>query len=309
MHEDLGLVGDPERLLAVGRHDLHRRRRHDLEAPAAGLGRRGGGRLDPRGGAARPRVGDRGLGPAVGQPERLDFFLFSGVGRIEIARRRDRLLECFFVGRHVAIDHREEFFLRGCLQLDRRRRPPRVAVHAGVGRRIEEGVERIKLLVRDRIELVAVADGALAGEAHPGVRHRGRAVDGVAEEQLVVDRAALARRDVAPREPGGDLLVGRGIRQQVAGELPDRELVERKILVEGLHDPVAVEPHLPFVVEMQPVGVGIAGVVEPVAGHLLAVVRAREQFLDELGIGVGRGVGDERGHLLGRWRQAGEGEG
>ena len=148
---------------------------------------------------------------------------------------------------------------------------------------------------------MAVADGALAGQAHPGVGHRGGAVDGIAKQQLIVDRSPLARRHIASGESGGDLLVERGVWQQITGELFDREAIERHVGVERLHDPVAVGPHLPLVVEVETVGVGIAGDVEPVAGHLLAMMGALQQTIDHFLIRIGRRVGDEGIDL--RWRR------
>ena len=53
-------------------------------------------------------------------------------------------------------------------------------------------------------------------------------------------------------------------------------------------------------------GVGIAGGVEPVAGAVLAPARRVEQPVDQLLVGVGRRVVDERLDELGRRRQAGE---
>ena len=91
--------------------------------------------------------------------------------------------------------------------------------------------------------------------------------------------------------------------------MKNRELIEGEVVVEGLYDPVAVGPHVPFVVEVEAVGVGIAGDVEPVAGHLLAMVRAREQPVDELVIGIRGGISDEGRHLFRSRRQAGEREG
>ncbi len=54
------------------------------------------------------------------------------------------------------------------------------------------------------------------------------------------------------------------------------------------------------------VRVGIAGGIEPVERHPLAEVRAGEQAVDELFVGIGRFVGDERFDLFGGGRQAGE---
>ena len=143
-----------------------------------------------------------------------------------------------------------------------------------------------------------MADGALPGEPHPSVERRRRTVDGVAEEELFVDRSPLACCHVAAREAGRRLLLASGAGEEIAGELKNRELVEGEVVVEGLHDPVAVGPHVALVVEVEAVGVGIARDVEPMAGHLLAVVRARKQPIDDLLIGIWSGIGDERRHLF-----------
>ena len=67
-----------------------------------------------------------------------------------------------------------------------------------------------------------------------------------------------------------------------------------RLSLNALHHPVAVGPHLPLVVEVQAVRVGVAGHVEPVAGHLLAEARRREVAIDHLLVGVRRRVGEER---------------
>ncbi len=77
--------------------------------------------------------------------------------------------------------------------------------------------------------------------------------------------------------------------QQVAGELLDREPVERQVAVEGVDDPVAVLPDRARGVDAVAVGVGVAGQVEPVPRPALAVVRRGEQAVDEPLVGVGRG--------------------
>ena len=56
-------------------------------------------------------------------------------------------------------------------------------------------------------------------------------------------------------------------------------------------------------------GVGVARDVEPMAGHLLAMVRVRKQPIDDLFIGIRSGIGDERRHLFRGRRQARQGEG
>ena len=57
---------------------------------------------------------------------------------------------------------------------------------------------------------------------------------------------------------------------------------------------------------MVAVGVGIAGQVEPLHRHALAVLRQRQQAVHLLLVGVGGLVGEEGVHFGGRGRQAGE---
>ena len=78
--------------------------------------------------------------------------------------------------------------------------------------------------MRERIELVIVADGAAGRQAQPDLRRRLGAVARVEHQVLFGDRAAFVGRDVAAIEAGGDLLVERAVGQQVAGQLLDREL-------------------------------------------------------------------------------------
>ena len=128
---------------------------------------------------------------------------------------------------------------------------------------------------------MVVALGAVGGQAEVDPAHRLHAVGGVVGEVLLDDRAAFIGRRVAALEAGGDALLFGGVGEQVAGELLECELVEGLIAVEGLHDPVAVRPHLAIGVEVQAVRVGVAGGVEPVAGAVFAVGRQGHQLIDE----------------------------
>lgn len=59
-------------------------------------------------------------------------------------------------------------------------------------------------------------------------------------------------------EPTGDLLVDGRIGQQVAGQLPDREQVERQVVVQRPHAPVASDPLPRIAVLPKTVAVGVA---------------------------------------------------
>ncbi len=118
--------------------------------------------------------------------------------------------------------------------------------------------------------------------------------------------AALAvRHRVAVERRGDELLVGR-IRQEVAGQLLDGELVERLVLVEGADDVIAVEPDGPRRVVGVAGRVGVAGQVEPHPRPVLAERVLRQQAVHHFLVGVGALVGDERVHLGRRRRQAGQ---
>ena len=114
---------------------------------------------------------------------------------------------------------------------------------------------------------------AAGGQAEPDLARGLSAVAGVEHQILFGDRPAFAGGDVAAIEARGDLLIEGSIRQHVAGQLFDRELIEGLVAVEGPDDPIAVGPHLAVVVDMDAVRIGIAGRVEPVAAAMLAPLR------------------------------------
>ena len=203
----------------------------------------------------------------------------------------------------------ELFGLGGGAEAEGGRGEEDVAVHGGVGGAVEEGVELVEFLLGDGVEFVIVANGAAGGEAKPNGDGGVGAVDGVAEDEFFVDAAAFAGGDVAAVEAGGDFLIEGGVGEEVAGELPGGELVKGEVVIEGADDPVAVGPHAAFVVEVEAVGIGVAGGVEPVAAHVFAVALGFEEAGDEFFVGVGGGVGEEGVDFLEGGREAGEVEG
>ena len=64
-------------------------------------------------------------------------------------------------------------------------------------------------------------------------------------------------------EAGGDDLSRGGIRQEVAGDLLQRELIEGHVRVQGVDHPVAVGPDLAEVIALKAVGVRVACEVQP----------------------------------------------
>ena len=152
---------------------------------------------------------------------------------------------------------------------------------------------------------MVVADGAARREPHPDRGGRLRAIPRGEHEVFLGDDAPFVRRHVAAVEAAGDLRVENGVdvatrqflRDEISGELQDREPVERHVLIEGADYPLPVGPHLAEVVEVDAVGVAVAGIVEPVVAAVLAPLRLHEQAVDEPFVGVGAGVSHERLHV------------
>ena len=159
-----------------------------------------------------------------------------------------------------------------------------------------------------------VADGTAGRQPHPDRRRGLGAITGVENEVFLRDRAPLAGRDIAAVEAAGDpivenLLGRRGLAvvgHQIAGQLQDRELVERHVAVECIHHPLPVGPDLAVVVDVDAVGVAVPGIVEPVAAAVLAPLEARKHRVDEPVVGIGVRIGNEGIYDRRLRRQAGE---
>ncbi len=161
------------------------------------------------------------------------------------------------------------------------------------------------VLLRNRIELVVVAGGAADGQPEEHGAGRIGAVLDVLKADLFFNDAVLIRRRVVPDESGGDALVERRIRQQIAGELLDGKPIERQIAVERSDDPVAIRPDAAaVVVVVQAVGVPVPRRIEPIARAMLTVMRRRQQPVDHLRVRIRRRVCDERRDVFGLRRQS-----
>ena len=160
--------------------------------------------------------------------------------------------------------------------------------------------EGIIILGQDRIEFVIVAAGATHRQPEEGF---GVNVD------LVVHAVALVGADVhrrvgrlaqVPKAGAQRGLVAAcrrvdaGTLHHVAGDVLDNELIVRHVGVEGADDVVAIAVCLrDRVVALVAARLGEAHQVEPVLPPAFAEVRRGQQPLDELPVGVGRGVVDE----------------
>ena len=131
-------------------------------------------------------------------------------------------------------------------------------------------------------------------------RHPQRVIQGVllSQESLV----AVCRQ---PQERRRDLRSRIEVGQLIPGQLLDGELVERDIVVEGLDHVVAIPPGkrnlgIRFVSD----GLPIAGNIKPMARPAFAVLRTRQQVIDNVFECLGRVVSQEGRLLLGSGRQS-----
>src|SRR5262249_49779480 len=85
------------------------------------------------------------------------------------------------------------------------------------------------------------------------------------------------------------------------------ETIVRLVVIERTDDVIAVPPGVRADrVVLETVALREAGEIEPVSSPTLAVMRRGEQAIDELLVGVGRGVVHEGIDFRRRWRQADE---
>ena len=118
---------------------------------------------------------------------------------------------------------------------------------------------------------MVMAARAAHRQAEPHGRGRVHAIHDILGRILLRDDAALGVATVVAVEAGGDVLFARRAGQQITRELLYGKAVEGQVAVERVDHPVAPAPHGAFAVALVAVGVGVAGRVEPTAGHALAV--------------------------------------
>ena len=150
---------------------------------------------------------------------------------------------------------------------------------------------------------MVVAAAALEREAEErGAEGRDAVVD-VIDAILLLDAPPLRLLLMEPIEGGGEDLLVAGIGEEITGELPGDKIVPREITVEGADHPVAPPPHRAVAIDLEAVAVGVAGQIEPIGRHPLAVARALKEPIEEFFIRLGAVIGDKRRHLFSGRRQ------
>ena len=170
---------------------------------------------------------------------------------------------------------------------------------------VEEREELIVLLLRDGIVFVRMTLGAADGQPQPHAACRGNAIKNRLNPELLLIGPAFRVGECLAMEGRGQPLVGRRVREQIAGQLLEGEPIERHVGVDGLDHPIAITPGFAaWIVFFVAVGIGIAGHVEPMTPPPLAEMRRFEQPIDQLFIRLRRRIAHKRIDQLGLGGQA-----
>ena len=158
--------------------------------------------------------------------------------------------------------------------------------HVGFIHVVEQAHQPVILIMGDGIVLMGVALSAACGQPHPNRTRGGDPVYCRIKAVFQgVDPAFFVQLSVAVKPGGGFLFLG-CVGQHVPGQLLDGELIIGHIRVESSNDPVPVGPDIARSVLLIPIGVGIAGEVEPFASPLFPVARGGKQIVDQPFVGV-----------------------
>ena len=98
---------------------------------------------------------------------------------------------------------------------------------------------------------------------------------------------------------GGNLLHGSCLRNEIAGNVLDHELIVRQVLVEGAYHVVAVRGDLHEVIAVISCRVGKAHKIKPMHGHSLTVARVIHETINKLSVGLIGGILEKRIRFIG----------
>ena len=177
--------------------------------------------------------------------------------------------------------------------------------HLGLDVAEQRCLEPVVVLLRNRIELVVVAAGAVDRQPERAFANRADdLVEIVVPPLRVVLLAKQHARTHAQKSGGDEAVVGSAV-HLVAGDLLDQEAVVRLVVVERLDHVVAVTPGIGAMgVVLEARRVRVARDVEPEPSVAFAVVRRGEQAVDEAFPRIRRSIRDERIDLRRCRRQA-----
>ena len=167
---------------------------------------------------------------------------------------------------------------------------------------VEIGEHLVVLGLGDGIVFVIMALDTGHGQPQPDRARRLDPIHHILSAVLFSDNPAFEINHVIAIKATRKFLVFGGVGEQVPRELLYREFVKGLVLFVGPDDPVPPRPHIPLIIDVVPVGVGIARRVEPGPRHVLGMfIRCQELFYETI-VGI-RGLVSQEGIHLGDGRR------
>ncbi len=133
----------------------------------------------------------------------------------------------------------------------------------GVQRIVPYRQKAVVLLLRNRIVFVGVALCATHRQSHPHLHRRIHSIDDGRHPEFFIVRSSFAVGHRVAVKRRGQLLLRRRLRQQVARQLLDRELVEWHVPIPGIDHPIAIPPDDARRILRVASGVGVSGQIQP----------------------------------------------
>ena len=118
---------------------------------------------------------------------------------------------------------------------------------------------------------MVVATTTIQCESKKHGAHGLDAIRNIFHDPFVRDCSAFRIDSVIAVETGGDLGEEISIFQQIAGHLFHDELIERHVVIQRHDEPVTPNPHVSEPIILITISVGVAGCLQPIQCHMLAI--------------------------------------
>ena len=149
---------------------------------------------------------------------------------------------------------------------------------------VEECVQLVVIVMRQRVLFMRVAFAATHGQSQPRRPRRVGAILGGLDAKLFDIRVVV---QAVPQETGRDTLLGGGAGSEIAGQLFDGELIEGQIAVKRIDHPIAMTPCMrPMPVVSVSVAIRVTCHIQLVPAPTFAKVRRGQQTIDQSLIGI-----------------------
>ena len=160
-----------------------------------------------------------------------------------------------------------------------------IGIRVSVQRRligvIEEGEKLVVLGLLNWVVLMGVAPRTGERQPEEDGSEGFNSIKIILHLKLFRDCSPFTCAWVHADEARGESLFHCWLVEKVAGELPSDEVIQRQVLVQGTHNPVAIRVDAASIVQMQTVRVSVPDCVKPVSGLVFSITRACKQLVDE----------------------------